>query len=173
LNSYTDKISKDTIFCNNRNISNKTSGTYNNAGYGMNPTIYGYERYVNWASQGKLGPDLSCPANDSFSVSSSKGNGKLTYPVGLITLDEANMAGGINGSANTLYYLYSGQNYWTLSPSSFNCWFNADEARVTSSGELDRDWTSPGFGVRPVVNLDSDNLTFTGNGTVSDPYIIS
>ena len=26
----------------------------------MNPTIYGYERYINWASQGKLGPDLSC-----------------------------------------------------------------------------------------------------------------
>ena len=173
LNSYTDKISKDTIFCNNRNISNKTSGTYNNAGYGMNPTIYGYERYVNWASQGKLGPDLSCPANDSFSVSSSKGNGKLTYPVGLITLDEANMAGGINGSANTLYYLYSGQNYWTMSPSYFGSWFDALEAYVTSSGELGHVSAWGGCGVRPVVNLDSDNLTFTGNGTVSDPYIIS
>ena len=173
LNSYTDKISKDTIFCNNRNISNKTSGTYNNAGYGMNPTIYGYERYVNWASQGKLGPDLSCPANDSFSVSSSKGNGKLTYPVGLITLDEANMAGGINGSANTLYYLYSGQYYWTMSPSYFYGWFVAGEAGVASSGELVHLDTWVGFGVRPVVNLDSDNLTFTGNGTVSDPYIIS
>ena len=139
----------------------------------MNPTIYGYERYVNWASQGKLGPDLSCLANDSFSVSSSKGNGKLTYPVGLITLDEANMAGGINGSANTLYYLYTGQYYWTMSPSRFDAWFFANEAFVTSSGELDRSGTWDGYGVRPVVNLDSDNLTFTGNGTVSDPYVIS
>ena len=173
LNSYTDKISKDTIFCNNRNISNKTSVTYNNAGYGMNTTIYGYERYYNYANQGKLGPDLSCPLNDSFNVEGTNGNKKLTYPVGLITLDEVLMSGGINGSANTLYYLYSGQVYWTMSPSIFDGWFGADEARVTSSGELDYDWTSNGYGVRPVVNLDSDNLTFTGNGTVSDPYVIS
>ena len=83
------------------------------------------------------------------------------------------MSGGINGSANTLYYLYSGQNYWTMSPSNFDRWVNAFEAFVASSGELDYGWTSIGFGVRPVVNLDSDNLTFTGNGTVSDPYIIS
>ncbi len=173
LNSYTDKISKDTIFCNNRNISNKTSGTYNNAGYGMNPTIYGYERYINWASQGKLGPDLSCQLNDSFNVEGTNGNEKLTYPVGLITLDEVLMSGGINGSANTLYYLYSGQNYWTMSPSYFNNWFFAHEACVTSSGGLGPSGTWDGYGVRPVVNLDSDNLTFTGNGTVSDPYIIS
>ncbi len=173
LNSYTDKISKDTIFCNNRNISNKTNGTYNNAGYGLNPTIYGYERYINWASQGKLGPDLSCQLNDSFNVEGTNGNEKLTYPVGLITLDEVLMSGGINGSANTLYYLYSGQNYWTMSPSRFDDWFIATEARVASSGELGTDWTGTGYGVRPVVNLDSDNLTFTGNGTVSDPYVIS
>ena len=139
----------------------------------MNPTIYGYERYINWASQGKLGPDLSCQLNDSFNVEGTNGNEKLTYPVGLITLDEVLMSGGINGSANTLYYLYSGQNYWTMSPSRFDDWFIATEARVASSGELGTDWTGTGYGVRPVVNLDSDNLTFTGNGTVSDPYVIS
>ena len=173
MNSYTDKISKDTIFCNNRTISNKTNGTYNNAGHGMNPTVYGYERYINWASQGKLGPDLSCQLNDSFNVEGTNGNEKLTYPVGLITLDEVLMSGGINGSANTLYYLYSGQTYWTMSPSRFNYWFYADEASVSSSGELHPDSARIGYGVRPVVNLDSDNLTFTGNGTMQDPYVIS
>ena len=173
LNSYTDKISKDTIFCNNRNTSNKTSGTYNNAGYGMNPTVYGYERYINYASQGILGPTLSCSLNDSFSVSSSKGNGKLTYPVGLITLDEILMSGGIYGSANTLYYLYSGQNYWTMSPSYFNSWFFAHEAYVASSGVLDRSGTWDSRGVRPVINIDPDKITFTGNGTMQDPYVIS
>ena len=173
LNSYTDKISKDTIFCNNRTTSNKQSGTYNNAGHGMNPTIYGYERYINWASQGKLGPDLSCQLNDSFNVEGTNGNEKLTYPVGLITLDEVLMSGGINGSANTLYYLYSGQTYWTMSPSSFYTGFRALEAHVASSGELDRNDAWRGYGVRPVVNLDSDNLTFTGNGTMQDPYVIS
>ena len=174
LNSYTDKISKDTIFCNNRTISNKTNGTYNNAGDGMNPTVYGYERYIKYSGQEKiLGPTLSCSKNDSFNVEGTNGNEKLTYPVGLITVDEAMMAGGINGSANTLYYLYSGQNYWTMSPSDFSYWFLAGEASVTSSGELGRPDTWFGYGVRPVVNLDSDNLTFTGNGTMQDPYVIS
>ena len=98
---------------------------------------------------------------------------KLTYPVGLITLDEVLMSGGINGSANTLYYLYSGNTYWTMSPSSFYNGFYALGARVTSFGELDRSGTWSGYGVRPVVNLDSDNLTFTGNGTMQDPYVIS
>ena len=139
----------------------------------MNPTVYGTERFINWASQGKLGPTLSCQLNDSFNVEGTNGNEKLTYPVGLITLDEVLMSGGINGSANTLYYLYGGQNYWTMSPSNFNTWFNTEGAYVASSGELGRSGTWDGYGVRPVVNLDSDNLTFTGNGTMQDPYVIS
>ena len=174
LNNYSEKLSKDTIFCNNRSISNKQSGTYTNEGYGMHPTIYGYERYVKYSGQDRiLGPTLSCQLNDSFSVSNVKGNGKLKYPVGLITMDEVNMAGGVNGSANTLYYLYSGQYYWTMSPSRFGDWFFSIESRVASSGELGDDGTSLGYGVRPVVNLDTDNLNFSGNGTMSDPYILN
>ena len=106
-------------------------------------------------------------------MATKNGNEKLTYPVGLITLDEVLMSGGINGSANTLYYLYSGKDFWTMSPSDFSNWFHAEEARVTSSGELGLGSAWAGFGVRPVVNLDSDNLTFTGNGTMQDPYVIS
>ena len=118
-------------------------------------------------------PDLSCQLNDSFNVEGTNGNEKLTYPVGLITLDEVLMSGGINGSANTLYYLYSGQNYWTMSPSYSDNWFYVLVANVTSSGVLAHYSTWDGYGVRPVVNLDSDNLTFTGNGTMQDPYVIS
>ena len=173
LNSYTDKVSKDAIFCNNRSISNKQSGTYTNDGYGVNPTIYGYERYVNYANQGILGPTLSCLKNDSFSVSNVKGNGKLKYPVGLITMDEVNMAGGINGSANTLYYLYSGNTYWTMSPSSFYGWIRAVESLVSEVGSIKDDVTSWSQGVRPVINIDPSKITFSGNGTMSDPYVIS
>ena len=173
LNSYTDKVSKDAIFCNNRSISNKQSGTYTNDGYGVNPTIYGYERYVNYANQGILGPTLSCLKNDSFSVSNVKGNGKLKYPVGLITMDEVNMAGGINGSANTLYYLYSGNTYWTMSPSNFHGWIRAVESLVSEVGSIKDDITSWSQGVRPVINIDPSKITFTGNGTMQDPYVIS
>ena len=173
LNSYTDKLSGSTIFCNNRNISEKEYSVYNNLGYGMNPTIYGDERFNNYANQGKLGPTLSCQVNDSFNVEGIKGNGKLTYPVGLITADEVNMAGGINGSVNRLYYLYSGQNYWTMSPSTFGNWLNPSTSIVTYTGTIlahETDWQN---GVRPVINLDPDKITFTGNGTMQDPYVIS
>ena len=173
LSSYSDKISNEAIFCNNRNKSSKASGTYNNAGYGINPTIYGYERFINWASQGKLGPTLMCDIADSFSVSNTKGNGDLDYSVGLITADEVNMAGGINGSVNSLYYLYTGTTYWTMSPSRFFDWFLAYEMYVRATGELAHYSTWNARGARPVINLGADNLTVTGSGTKEDPFVVS
>ena len=173
LNGYTDKLSQNTIFCNNRNISEKVYSVYTNEGYALHPTIYGYERYINYANQEKLGPDLSCSLNDSFNVEGTKGNEKLTYPVGLITLDEVLLGGGINGSANMLYYLYTGQAYWTMSPSDESDWFTAAGTAVTSYGEINRNGINNEYGVRPVINLDPDKITFTGNGTMQDPYVIS
>ena len=171
LSDVDDKISKDATFCNNRTKSTYNSGTYNNAGYGINPTIYGYERMYKWTSQGKLGPTLACETNDTFSV--NRGNGELTYPIGLITADEANMAGGITGSVNSLYYLYSGTTYWTMSPSHFGLWFSADEFSVYSTGGVGDSSAGIGYGVRPVINLNTDNLTFTGSGTAQDPFVVS
>ena len=166
-----DKISKDAVFCNNRNKSSKNSGTYTNTGYGITPTIYGYERFWNWASQGKLDPTLMCETDDSFSV--NKGNQELTYPIGLITADEVNMAGGMTGMVNSLYYLYTGTTYWTMSPSDFGSWFGAHELSVVSSGALSNGSTWNSYGVRPVINLNTDNLTVTGSGTMEDPFVVS
>ncbi len=171
LSSVDSKISKDAIFCNNRNKSSKNSGTYLNTGYGITPTIYGYERFYNWASQGKLAHTLACETDDSFSV--NRGNKKLTYPVGLITADEVNIAGGMTGMVNSLYYLYSGTTYWTMSPSSFSNWFSARELYVDSSGALNSGTVWIRYGVRPVINLNADNLTVTGSGTMEDPFVVS
>ena len=171
LSDVDDKISKDATYCNNRTKSTYNSGTYNNAGYGINPTIYGYERIWSWRSTGKMAPTLMCETNDSFSV--NRGNGELTYPIGLITGDEVNMAGGISGSVNSLYYLYSGTTYWTMSPSTFVYWFVARELGVNSAGAVVNSDTSNGYGVRPVINLNTDNLTLTGSGTMQDPYVVS
>ena len=172
LNDYTDKLSRNTIFCNNRSISNKQSGTYTNEGYGMHPTVYGLEKYYNYANQGKLGPTLSCSTNDSFNVEGENGNGKLVYPVGLITADEANMAGGLWASANSLYYLYTGQGYWTMTPSRYDDWFYANVIAVNWTGEIRTDSAWGNFVARPVINIDPTKITFSGNGTMSDPYVI-
>ena len=173
LSSVDDKISKTAYFCNNRQISSKGDGTYKNTGYGITPTFYGYTRFYDWNGNA-TGPTLSCPqANDKFTVSTSTGNGKLTKPVGLITTDEVNMAGGKSGSRNMLYYLYTGTGYWTMSPSHFSDVAFARELLVTSSGGLvGWDVMSNGSGVRPVINLNTENLEFTGTGTMQDPYVI-
>ena len=124
-----------------------------------------------WASQGKLGPTLACETNDTFSV--NRGNGDLTYPVGLITADEINMAGGVAALVNSLYYLYGASAFWTMSPSSFNSMFNPTVFFVNSAGILYEQYVDTVYGVRPVINLDPEKVTFTGSGTMQDPYVIA
>ena len=83
------------------------------------------------------------------------------------------MAGGKSGSRNMLYYLYTGTDYWTMSPSYFYYWSNARGLRVMSSGELNGGHNvTSGYGVRPVINLDTKNIKFTGTGTMQDPFVV-
>ena len=157
LSNYDVKLSKKAIFCNNRNT--------NGSGYGLIPTSY--YQYGNH----KL--DLLCSVNDSFNVEGTNGNQKLKYPIGLITVDEVNMAGGVSSSSNTLYYLHSGQYYWTMTPYEFKSWFFADEMLITSAGKITDDWAVIKYGVRPVINIDPSKIEFSGNGTMQDPYVLS
>ena len=121
-----------------------------------------------------VGPRLTCSnVNDKFTTTNSTiGNKKLTSPIGLITADEVNMAGANTSYKNQLFYLYTGKYYWTMSPADFNYWGTAGVFMVDNSGELDGYGISYDFGVRPVINLDSSNLQFTGSGTKDDPYVI-
>ncbi len=173
LSSVDDKISKTAYFCNNRQISSKGDGTYKNTGYGITPTYYGYTRIYDWDGNA-TGPTLACPqANDKFTASTSTGNGKLTKPIGLITADEVNMAGGVSNSSNMSYYLYTGMDYWTMTPSLFSDTASVRELLVNSTGEINGwNYVTTQFGVRPVINLNTENLTFTGTGTMQDPYVI-
>ena len=69
----------------------------------MSRSLYfsGYNRVYNYT------PTLNCSRDiDKFTVSNSIGNGKLTYPVGLLTVDEVMYAGGKRLTGNSTYYLY-------------------------------------------------------------------
>ena len=114
---------------------------------------------------------LTCPQkNDAFTVNdTSKGNGALTYGVGLVAIDEVVLAGGWN-SYNSNYYLYSGQIYWTMSPSYFSGNNIAFERFVSSDSRADGTTGVVNIdGARPVFNLKSEVLV-QGTGTASDPY---
>ena len=159
---------KDNLFCNNRSLSSNTPSGYSNKGYGTEKTAYRWYNFATSSYNNKM--MLICPQkNDAFTVSdTSKGNGALTYGIGLVTTDEVVLAGGWS-SSNSNYYLYTGQLYWTMSPNDFND-NNVHERSVHSNGNANTiSYVSSTNGTRPVLNLSSEILK-NGNGTVSDPY---
>ena len=165
LAKYADKISTEAGFCGDREM--RTGYSWSST---PSSTIYyrPYERlYTNKT------PTLKCSNSaDLYTVSgSSKGNKALTNPVGLITADEVAMAGGVYESNNSSYYLYTGQNYWTMSPSLFNG-SRASVFRVYSSGNFTGNRVDLTGGVRPVINLAHDVVIKSGNGSSSTPYEI-
>ena len=174
---YSDKVSTEAGFCNDRQTMSGVHSSYGTTGYGTNLTSYAPwgRLYQNRSWKSSQTPSLKCSqiANDMFTVSgSSKGNHKLTYPVGLITSDEVVLAGGFGNSNNTSYYLYTAQNYWTMSPSSFYTLGDATVFAVNSNGNLGYSIVSNTYGVRPVINLKAD-VSITGSGTSGNPYVVS
>ncbi len=154
----------DNIFCNDRSFASNNSGT----GAGTSTTYYRLHDFARNSNNNKM--MLTCPQkNDSFTVNdTNKGNGALTYGVGLVTTDEVVLAGGC-GLSNSNYYLYSGQYYWTMSPYYFDGSY-ANEHRVSLSGDVDGSSSKySSTGTRPVINLSSEILK-NGSGTASDPY---
>ena len=153
----------DTLFCNDRSFAISNTGT----GYGTSVTRYrgyetGYDRH----------PSLYCTQqNDRFTVSSNGiGNGALTYPIGLITIDEAYLAGGYN-LTNQQYYLYTGNAFWTMTPFSFDGSY-ANIRYVYSNGGTDgTSGISNSYGLRPVINLKANSLR-SGDGTMENPFSI-
>ena len=169
LSSYTDKIDGNAGFCGDRTPSTSSSSTNNQGGTGTTTTYYaGYIRLIT-----NKQPTFECSnSSDLYTTSgSSQGNKALQYPIGLITADEVAFAGGVYGKTNESYYLYTGQAYWTMSPYYFSG-SDASVFRVDSDGWLYSNGVNNTRGVRPVINISRD-VTITGSGTISNPYIVN
>ena len=168
LNKYASYIS-DSGFCNDRTLSTRSN---NGNGVQTNVTTYyaAYDRYhTNYS------PSLNCSdaANDLFTVSETDGNQALTYPIGLITIDELMLAGYRNGYVNKLAYPYSGYTYWTMSPYYFGSSSStANEFILNNDGIALSYWMTGSYGVRPVVNLNADVEITGGIGTQNEPFIV-
>ena len=168
LNKYTSYIA-DSGFCNDRTLSTRSN---NGDGVQTNiSTIYAaYDRY--WTN---YNPTLMCKnaSNDLFTVSETDGNQALTYPIGLITIDELMLAGYRNNYINKLAYPYSGYTYWTMSLNGFDSGSGtAYEFTLGSGGIASGGWLVGTYGVRPVINLNS-NVEITGGiGTQNEPFVV-
>ncbi len=177
LNKTGTKIT-DQIYCNDRTAST-SDAVYSTTNYttltSWNST--GTEYY--YGGHGRIANDnnpmLTCAVDsDRFTVNkiNGKGNSSLTYPIGLITIDEVEMAGNNWSERNTSYYLLT-RNEWLGSPNYFRSGVSiAYGFYADNSGFLDLGPVSSPFEVHPVVSL-SSKAKLSGNGTYSNPYTVS
>lgn len=152
---YKDRL-EDTIYCNDRRIAEGGSWFYDK-------TIYeGHIRLIDKRI------DLTCAENDSFTVSSEIGNGKLPEPetVALLTLDELMLAGLGDSS-----YLNTGETWWTMTPDQNTTGHDAN-VFVSSNGGVEGARLDSKHGVRPAVSLKPHIVVWDGDGSEEDPYII-
>ena len=168
--TYRDKIDMNAGFCGDRNMDSNTP-TW--VAVPSNTIYYaGYERLGR--NSNNVNPTFKCSDNrDLYTISSSnKGNKSLTNPIGLITADEV-VYGGLSWSGSLIdNYLYTAQNYWTVSPSRYNVTTgHALVFYVFYSGSIGNNDVNVGNGIRPVINLRAD-VTLTGDGTSSNPYTV-
>ena len=91
--------------------------------------------------------------------------------IGLITADEASMAGGAYARINRDYYLYTVEQYWTMSPANYDSG-TASMFYVHANSTLNTGVVNDEIGIRPVINLKADTTT-TGTGTSTDPFVVS
>lgn len=142
----------DNIFCNDRSICEGSGST---------------DQTIKTSFCRKK--TLICPQkNDAFTVNdTSKGNGALKYPVGLISAAEASLND---------YFIGNSNEFWTATPhkygNGYSYYGDAEGCYVSSHkitcffGVNDFSW-----GVNPVINLKSDIFN-NGSGTMDDPYHI-
>ena len=131
----------------------------------------GWQYYAGDDRQVHNKPSMKCASNDSYSVDA--GNRKLTYPVGLLTIDETILAGkNWSTGSNKDFYLYTNQWYWLLSPCYWHISGRASGLSVSSSGYVNAYGLNDANGVRPVVTIASHVLIKTGDGSQNNPYVI-
>lgn len=166
MTDYTEML-EDTVWCNDRSMRNSNGWTKDGDA----------NNYLYFGGEGRLAnspykSSLECKRKeDSFTVSSENGNGKLTYPVALLTADEMTLAGQGWSVYIPRGYLNTGQYWWSFSPSSF-LKYDASEYLLNSSGYLRAYIANSSNAVRPVVSLVPDIMVTKGDGTVSNPYQI-
>ncbi len=164
--NYGKYLSTTAVYCNDRSTSdNYEFGAYTRLDTNKTPT---YD---------------CATTEDKFTVDTSTGNGKLTYPIALMTADEVAFAGGVDATNAETWYYYNSANgsstgstdWWLMSP---DFWDDRDAfvfgvyGGSSNPGRLDSYRVGSTYGVRPAVSLKSCTLYSTGNGSASDPYTI-
>ena len=203
MTSYTKYLSTTAVYCNDRELA--TGNTWvANLIRNSSDTLIAYLYINNNKMAAETGPATETAIfnfkpferlytnkiptydctnnNDKFTVDASSGNGKLTYPIALMTADEIAYAGGVNGTNAPMWYYTNSSlesstgttKWWSLSP---YYWFghHALSWCVNGSdlpGHLNDGDGYVSRGVRPAISLKACIKYSTGNGTSVTPYEI-
>ena len=125
-----------------------------------------YGKIMGLEMQEDVIPTLKCPATtESY-------GGSYRLKAGLITADELVLAGESFGVLGDSYLNPgdSGMYYWTMTPAAFGSrlayvWNEHDTLTYT--------YVTNDFAVRPVINVTTNNGFTSGDGTASNPYVLS
>lgn len=172
-----DSLIADTTYCNDRSMIGINPGDTYNGG----KITYNYVQRID-----TLTPTLKCTnKNDKFTISSSIGNGKLTYPIGLPTADEIWMSGVNAVFSPSTSYIENNISFWTMTPYEYDgntymaiYMFNSSSSFIDSKSRTSRarsnssvDLNFNSVGIRPVISIYPSRLS-GGSGTMDDPFNI-
>lgn len=155
------KYIEDTPYCNDRRI---VSSNFTPTGPTNISTSFAYS-----TRKSNNNYSFTCTKKDSFTVTESDiGNGALTYPVGLITADEVELSGGFGYTTSPLY---TGGNYWTMTP----YYRPYDSERAFNAVQFNENTVIYSFAygdgtTKPVISVNSNVIVVNGDGTGSNPY---
>ena len=176
LTAYTKYLSKDAVYCNDRNLaSGQTYSTSTTSSF-------------NYASVERIEtnkqPTYNCTnMKDAFSVNNT--SAKLDYPVGLMTIDELSYAGGEFHTKLTAPYTWyytnaNGESSYGVAPSMVLSPYQWRYSRsdvwgiyaFDDLGSLFNFRVDYSVAVRPSVSLLSCNLISKGDGSPENPYVV-
>ena len=187
LASYTSILETGAGYCNDRTLNTSNNWTtpvadntsiqpYKSTG----ATVYYFGPYVRNVSN-TTHPTLTCSRGtvDTYSTTTGDGgNGQLTNPIALLTLDEAAFAGsGVSEvNAGPTYnfnsFLHSKNGFWLMSPSHRTGAPQMFYLGPNGKPEMNTVNYTP-YGVRPVISLAPGTEYDSGTGTATNPWIVS
>lgn len=192
LNNY-DNYVVNTKFCLNDNIVDSSDPVESNS---MREVIHYFELFDNYLLQvAGQGNKISLICGNSSYIYQVKENTSeehnLKYPVGVLSAEEANVAGLLFNGKN---YEISNNNYLVKdyaeplsSYISETVWLNEDDSiadytytlmglyngsMLTRSDSNNFSGSSASFGIRPVLSIKGDSIT-SGSGTSIDPFVVA
>ena len=112
-------------------------------------------------------PSNECPDSSAqMSVDEENGNGKLTYPVAMITADELMFGGAGYNVENHNYYLTTGNKFHTITQQSGKkMYYQNSKYALNRTSSL-----TYATGIRAVIALPHDAYIRSGNGSKESPY---